>query len=123
MREAPASARRMRKKSQERALRSRCRSLGMSNMRTKKAPMSALRILAPVPSGDESVWLGVALIFDRYPLRLQAVDFAHAGKGAAHMRNSNGAADDQSDVECLNHFFAVPAFFAAADQVIGDAIV
>jgi hypothetical protein len=39
------------------------------------------------------------------------------------MRDGNGAADDQSDVESVDDLFAVPAFFAAADDVIGDAVV
>ncbi len=53
----------------------------------------------------------------------QAVDFMHAGEGTAHMRNRNGAADDQGDIERVDDFLALPAFFAAADQVIGDAVV
>jgi len=44
---------------------------------------------------------------------LQLFDFAHAGEGAADMRNGNGADDDQGDVERVNDFLALPAFFAA----------
>ena len=62
-----------------------------------------------------------ALIFDLS--RLQAADFAHAGKGTPDMRNGDGAADDQRHVQGVDHFFALPAFFAAADQVIGDAVI
>jgi len=54
---------------------------------------------------------------------LQAADFAHTGKGAAHVRYGDGAANDQRYVEGVDHFFALPAFFAATDQVIGDAVV
>src|SRR5216683_6735008 len=56
-------------------------------------------------------------------LGLQFFDFAHAGEGAADMRNGDGAADDQGDVERVNDFLALPAFFAAADQMIRDAVI
>src|SRR5580704_18994620 len=39
------------------------------------------------------------------------------------MRNGDGAADDQSDVQSVDDFLAVPAFFSAANEVIGDAVV
>src|SRR5216684_3522794 len=39
------------------------------------------------------------------------------------MRNGNGTADDQSDIQRVNDFLALPAFFAAAGQVIGDAVI
>jgi len=39
------------------------------------------------------------------------------------MRNGDGAADDQRHVEGRDHFFALPAFFGAADQMIGDAVI
>src|SRR2546427_789035 len=39
------------------------------------------------------------------------------------MWNGDGAADDQGNVERINHFFALPAFLAAANQMIGDAVV
>src|SRR6266849_1364054 len=39
------------------------------------------------------------------------------------MWNDDGAADDQGDVERVNDFLALPAFFAAANQVIGDAVI
>ena len=39
------------------------------------------------------------------------------------MGNGDGAADDQGHVQSVNDLFAVPAFFAAANQVIGDAVV
>jgi hypothetical protein len=48
---------------------------------------------------------------------------AHAGESAADVGNRDGAAHDESDVEGVNDFFAIPAFFAAANEVIGDAIV
>jgi len=54
---------------------------------------------------------------------LQATNFAHAGESTAHMRNGDGAADDQRHIESVDHFIALPAFFAAANQMIGDAIV
>src|SRR5260370_36499344 len=54
---------------------------------------------------------------------MEAVDFAHARKGAAYVRNGNGAAHDQGDIQRVDDFFALPAFFAAALQMIGDAIV
>jgi hypothetical protein len=53
----------------------------------------------------------------------QRADFAHAGKGAADMGNGNGAADDKGDVQSVDDFFALPAFLAAADEVVSDAIV
>jgi len=51
------------------------------------------------------------------------VDFAHAGEGAADVRNGDGAADDEGDVERVDDLFALPAFFAAAYEVVSDAIV
>src|SRR5713226_2177653 len=53
----------------------------------------------------------------------QAGDFAHAGEGAADVRDGDGAADDERDVKSVDDFVAVPAFFAAADKMVGDAIV
>src|SRR5260370_19391605 len=64
-----------------------------------------------------------SLIFQHQLSRLQAADFAHAGKSAPHVRNGDRAANDQRHVESVNYFFALPAFLAAADQVIGDAVV
>jgi hypothetical protein len=54
---------------------------------------------------------------------LKAVDFAHACEGASHMRDSDGTADNQRDVERVNDFVALPALFATADQVIRNAII
>src|SRR5579859_755975 len=54
---------------------------------------------------------------------LKVVDLAHAGEGAAEVRNSNGAADDEGDIEGIDDFFTLPAFFSAADEVVGDAVV
>src|SRR5690242_16535152 len=39
------------------------------------------------------------------------------------MRNGDGATDDQGYVQRVNHFLTLPAFFRAADEMIGDAIV
>src|SRR5216683_570479 len=39
------------------------------------------------------------------------------------MGKGNGAADDQRDIESVDHFVAFPAFFTAPDQMIGDAII
>src|SRR5258708_34688485 len=79
----------------------------------------------------ETFWLGkrgigrsahlLYLKFD--PSRLEAADFAHARKGAPHVRNGDRAANDQRHVKRIDHFFALPAFFAAADQVISDAVI
>src|SRR5713226_8341181 len=79
----------------------------------------------------ETFWLGkrgigrsAHLLYLKFDLsRLQAADLAHAGKGAPHVWNGDGAAYDQRYVQRVNHFFALPAFLAAADQVIGDAVV
>src|SRR5260370_17038716 len=51
------------------------------------------------------------------------VDFAHAGEGAAHVWDSDGAADDEGDVKSVDDLFALPPFFAAAHEMLGDAIV
>jgi hypothetical protein len=37
--------------------------------------------------------------------------------------DGDGASDDQGDVEGINNFITFPAEFAAAHQVIGDAVV
>src|SRR6202043_3918426 len=54
---------------------------------------------------------------------LEAVDLAHAGEGAADVRDSDGAADDEGDVEGVDDLFALPAFFTAAHEMVGDAVV
>ena len=54
---------------------------------------------------------------------LQAVDFAHAGEGAADVRDGEGAADDEGDVEGVDDFVALPAFLAATHEMVGDAVV
>src|SRR5712692_1120869 len=54
---------------------------------------------------------------------LEAGDFAHAGEGAAEVRDSDGTADNERDVEGVDDFVAVPTFFAAAEEMISDAIV
>jgi len=59
----------------------------------------------------------------RFLLGLEALDFAHAGKGAADVGNGNGTADDQGDIERVNDFFPAPAFFRGADEVVSDAVV
>src|SRR5229473_2635688 len=53
----------------------------------------------------------------------ETVDFAHAGEGAADVRDGDGATDDQCDVEGVDDLVALPAFFAAAHEMVGDAIV
>src|SRR4029077_14282838 len=53
----------------------------------------------------------------------KAVDFAHAREGPADMRNGDGAADDEGDIEGVDDLVAFPAFFAAAHQMVGDALV
>src|SRR5579864_5965347 len=50
-------------------------------------------------------------------------DFAHADEGASDVRDGDGAADDQSDVEGVDNLVAFPAFFAAAHEMIGYAII
>jgi hypothetical protein len=54
---------------------------------------------------------------------LEAVDFAHAREGAAYMRNGDGAADNEGDVEGVYDVVALPAFFATAHEMVGDAVV
>src|SRR5712692_6439427 len=54
---------------------------------------------------------------------LEAGDFAHAGEGAADVWDGDRAANDERDVKSVDDFVAVPAFFAAADKMVGDAIV
>jgi len=41
----------------------------------------------------------------------------------AARENGDRAANDQRDVESVDHFLALPAFFAAADQVVSDAVI
>jgi hypothetical protein len=50
---------------------------------------------------------------------LEAIDFAHAGEGASYVRDGDGAADDERDIEGVNDFVALPAFFAAAGEMSG----
>jgi len=39
------------------------------------------------------------------------------------VRDSDGAADDEGDVEGVDDLFALPAFFDAEHEVVGDAVV
>jgi len=39
------------------------------------------------------------------------------------MGDGDGAPDDQGHVEGVDHFVAFPADFAAADKMVGDAII
>jgi hypothetical protein len=47
----------------------------------------------------------------------------HSGKNAANVGNGNGAAHDEGNVQGVDYLDAVPADFAAANQVIGDAVI
>src|SRR5713101_1136811 len=47
----------------------------------------------------------------------------HARKSAPYVRNGDGAADDERDVEGVNNLVALPTFFVAAHQMISDAVV
>jgi hypothetical protein len=47
----------------------------------------------------------------------------HSGKGAANVGDGDGTAYDQGNVQCVDYFSAAPADFAAANQVIGNAII
>jgi hypothetical protein len=47
----------------------------------------------------------------------------HSGKGAANVRYGDGTAHDQGNVQGLDYLSAAPADFAAADQVIGNAVI
>src|SRR5262245_13535483 len=73
--------------------------------------------------GCSFIGLAAALLRGMGFLWLEAVDFAHAGEGAADVGNGDGAADDEGDVECVDHFFPAPAFFGAADEMVSDAVV
>src|SRR5258708_18556094 len=71
-------------------------------------------------------WIGRSahLLYLKFDLsRLQTADFAHACKGTKNVRNGDRAANDQRHVERVDYFLALPAFFAAADQVVSDAVI
>ena len=48
---------------------------------------------------------------------------SHSGKGPADVGDGDGASNDQGDVQGVNDFSAFPADFAAADEMVGDAVV
>src|SRR5258706_1988657 len=140
--EAPATARTMRKATQLRRSRRRLNSLGRSSTSAKTALRPKLRSRAATVSCWRAIGVEVVLItvtfLARYSLTLQAeknksnssrlgafkaVDFAHAGEGAADVRDSDGAADDKGDIEGVNDFVALPTFFAAAHEMVRDAVV
>src|SRR5260370_41298598 len=74
--------------------------------------------------GKDWIGRGAHFRYLKYDLsRLQTADFTHACKGTPHVRNGDRAANDQRDVEKVDHFLALPAFFAAADQVVSDAVI
>src|SRR6266446_3923894 len=146
-REAPATASTTRKANQLRRSRRRFRSLGRSRTTAKSAPNAKLRSRATtVSSCWEATGVEVVLITLRSSAVqcfstargknktnssaavvtsgvFKAVDFAHAGEGAAHVRDGDGAADDEGHVEGVDDLVALPAFFAAAHEMVGDAIV
>jgi hypothetical protein len=62
---------------------------------------------------------GVRLFY----IRLKPLYPSHCGKGPADVGDGDGASDDQGDIEGVDHFIAFPADFAAANEVIGDAVV
>src|SRR6266852_2536133 len=134
-RDAPAMASRMRKASQLRRSRRRFRSLGRSNTSAKRAARPKLRSRAAAVSCGEATGVGVVLITVRsggvycfsiarrkskiISWRLgvfETVDFAHAGEGAADVRDGDGATDDQCDVEGVDDLVALPAEVAAAED-------
>src|SRR5260370_6087036 len=148
--EAPVRASRTRKASQLRGSRRIFRSLGTSRTSAKRAPRAKLRSRAAIVSCGEAMGVEVVLITlcsgalkcfstargknktnsrlisREWTARLgifKIVDFAHAGEGAAHVWDSDGAADDEGDIEGVDDLFALPAFFAAAHEMVGDAIV
>src|SRR5260370_29728567 len=148
--EAPVRAKRTRKASQLRGSRRIFRSLGTSRTSAKRAPRARLRSRAAIVSCGEAMGVEVVLITLRsgavkccstvrgknktnsrlisreMAARLgisKTVDFAHASEGAAHVRDSDGAADDEGDIEGVDDLFALPAFFAAAHEVVSDAVV
>src|ERR1700739_2629292 len=135
--EAPVRASRMRKANQLRGSRRIFRSLGTSRTSAKRAPRAKLRSRAVIVSCGEAMGVEVVLITLRsgalkcfstargqkktnsrlisraWTARLgisKTVDFAHAGEGAAHVRNGDRAADDEGDVEGVDDLFALPAF-------------
>src|ERR1700731_2218521 len=54
---------------------------------------------------------------------LKPLYLPHSVKGPADVGNGDGAANDQGDVQGVNDFGAFPADFAAADEMVGDAII
>ena len=56
-------------------------------------------------------------------LRRETGNFAHSGERTADVRNGDRTADDEGYVQCVNHFVAAPAFFAAADEMVSDAVI
>jgi len=56
-------------------------------------------------------------------IRLKPLYLSHSGEGAPDVGDGDGAADDQGDVEGVDDFAAFPPDFAAADEMIGDAVV
>jgi hypothetical protein len=47
----------------------------------------------------------------------------HSGKGAANVGDGDGTAYDQGDIQSVDYLSAAPANFAAANQVIGNAVI
>ncbi len=82
--------------------------LGDQEYGANRAPISKLRKRAVVPSCGDAAVAGAVLILLPYVMyllrvrgggsRFQRIYLAHAGKGAADVRNGDGAADDQSHV-------------------------
>src|SRR6266849_4949112 len=142
-REAPAMASSTRKANQLRRSRRTFTSLGTSSTRAKRAPRPRLRSRAAVVSCRGATEVEVVLITLRSGTVqcfstcagkrqkqfvsnagavvvmsgiLEAVDLAHAGEGTADVRNGDGAADDEGDVEGVDDLVTLPAFFAAAHE-------
>src|SRR6266478_7981955 len=114
---APATPKKVRKSIQERGLRRTCRILGISSTKANRVPTASWRSLLPKASGWERAGLVVSLIFDISNAISQAASRRFRACVQTHAAGENGdrAANNQRHVKRVNHFLALPAFFAAAN--------
>src|SRR5260370_10059911 len=144
--EAAVRAVRTRKASQLRGWRGIFRSVGPSRTSAKRAQRANLRSRAAIVSCGEAMGVEVVLITlcsgalkcfstargknktnsrlisREWTARLgifKIVDFAHAGEGAAHVWDSDGAAGEEGDVKSVDDLFALAPFFSAPRQILG----
>src|SRR4029077_2426157 len=122
---APRHASAKRNRAQELSLRWSCSKRGKRRSAKKRAAPTKPRRLGRNFASSAAIAVGVVLMAGcrLFYIRLKPLYLSHSGKGTADVRDGDGASDDQGDVEGIDDLVAFPADVAAADEMVGDAVV